>query len=72
MPRLLELFSGTGSVGRAFATLGWGVVSIDLDPREHHLLLRRGAVGLHVRWQRGCDLGQSAVHTLLKGAFQRW
>ena len=33
MPRLLELFSGTGSVGRAFATLGWDVVSVDLDPR---------------------------------------
>ena len=30
MPRLLELFSGTGSVGRAFADLGWDVHSVDI------------------------------------------
>jgi hypothetical protein len=32
MPRLLELCSGTGSVGRAFAARGWDVVSVDCDP----------------------------------------
>jgi hypothetical protein len=35
MPRLLELCSGTGSVGRAFAARGWDVVSVDCDPRAH-------------------------------------
>ena len=33
MPHLLELFSGTGSVGRSFAARGWKVTSVDADPR---------------------------------------
>jgi len=33
MPHLLELFSGTGSAGRAFAARGWRVTSVDLDPK---------------------------------------
>jgi hypothetical protein len=34
MPRvLLELFSGTGSVGKAFRAAGWHVITVDNDPR---------------------------------------
>lgn len=32
-PRLLELFKGTGSVGKVFAANGYKVISVDFDPK---------------------------------------
>ena len=34
MPRLLELFSGTGSIGRAFRAKDWDVTSLDFNPKS--------------------------------------
>ncbi len=39
-PRLLDLFSGTGSVGNVFADEGYEVVSVDVNPRFHRRLSR--------------------------------
>ncbi len=33
MPLLVELFSGTGSIGRAFRQKGWDVFAVDLNPK---------------------------------------
>ena len=36
--KLLDLFSGAGSVGSAFAGRGWEIVSIDSDPKTKALI----------------------------------
>ncbi len=35
MPRLLELSSGTGSIGRAFEDIGWEVTSVDYERKVY-------------------------------------
>ena len=35
MPTVLELFSGTKSIGRAFQRFGWDVISVDVS-NEHN------------------------------------
>ena len=40
MPHLLELFSGTGSVGKVFEAGGWQVTSVYILPRFGPTLLK--------------------------------
>ena len=39
MPRLLEVCSGTGCIGRVFKMHGWEVVSLDIDPKMQPTLV---------------------------------
>ena len=44
--QVLELFSGTGSVGKVCNQLGWGVVSVDKDPKFNPQTVTRMLVRL--------------------------
>jgi hypothetical protein len=39
MPRLLELFSGTGSIGNNFRAKGWEVTTVDLNPKSDVMII---------------------------------
>ena len=56
MPRLLELFCGTKSVGRAFEAAGWEVVSLDIVSKFEPTIL--------------CDI-RSWDYTTFPGHFDR-
>ena len=46
MPRLLELFCGTKSIGRAFEAAGWEVVSLDIVSKFEPWVIENPATGL--------------------------
>ena len=71
----LELFKGTGSIGRAFEKLGWGVVSVVINPKFKPGNCRRYiGLGLYVFSQglSSACLGESVLYTLLESADDRW
>ena len=67
MPRLLELFSGMGSMGRPVEAEGWEVVSVDLDPISDWAqpVLRRDTAGRALTGQLRHGVGQPSMHRIL-------
>ena len=51
--RILELFSGTGSVGQVFREEGWEVVSLDSDPRTTPTIVEDIRLWDHTIYPRG-------------------
>ena len=51
--RILELFSGTGSVGQVFGEEGWEVISLDCDPRTTPTIVEDIRLWDHSVYPRG-------------------
>ena len=45
---LLELFSGTGSIGKAFRAQGWDVISLDSDPKAFEATITKDILEFEV------------------------
>ena len=75
---LLELFSGTGSVGKVVKTVpGWTVTSIDSNPKFHptmvvdvsHLITRRSSSRFHMGESSVCHLFSRRKRTAPSGTW---
>ena len=67
MPHLLELFSGTGSMGRAFRAKGWQVTSVGIR-EDFHLSILCDVMELKVKMLGGLPsgptVGKSPLHRM--------
>ena len=66
MPRLLELFCGTKSVGRAFEAAGWEVVSLDIVSKFEPTILCDIRSWTTLRLQPRADDAPAAVLSALE------
>ena len=53
MVHLLELFSGTGSVGKQAKKLGWTVTSVDMDPHANPTIVKNI---LELKYEKGEEI----------------